>query len=257
MNGVKYSLFKHQEECIEYSKHHNKFILGDQMGLGKTFQAICTAVTKKPEVRHCLIICCVNGMQLSWKKEIENATYEKVKVLGSRVSKKTSQISIKGNKQKLEDLNNLGEEYFLVTNIEALRNADIIAKLNQLCRQGHIGMCIIDEPHLGCLKGDTLIATTEGEIPIQDIVNSNKDFYVYAIDSSGDIVPRRVIERQKSQQPANLIELSIEENDKVYTIMCTPNHPIRTRNRGYIPAEYIDENDDIVVEDVIYEKENM
>lgn len=149
MVGVKYNLFKHQEECIEYSKHHNKFILGDQMGLGKTFEAICTAITKKSEIKHCLVICCVNGMQLSWRKEIENATYEQVKVLGSRISKKTSKLSIKGNKQKLEDLNNLGDEYFIITNIEALRNADIITKLNQLCRQGQIGMCIIDEPHLG------------------------------------------------------------------------------------------------------------
>lgn len=250
MVGVKYNLFKHQEECIEYSKHHNKFILGDQMGLGKTFEAICTAITKKPEVRHCLVICCVNGMQLSWRKEIENATHEQVKVLGSRISKKTSKLSIKGNKQKLEDLNNIGDEYFLITNIEALRNADIITKLNQLCRQGQIGMCIIDEPHLGCLSKDTLILTTEGEIPIQDIVNSNRDFYVYARDCKGNIVPRKVLDKYKNGIREELIRLTIEDNGYIYTLECTPNHLINTRNRGYIPAEYINDNDDIILEEL-------
>ena len=254
---IKYELYQHQKECLEYSKKKNKFILADGMGLGKTLQGICVAIDKKSEVKHCLIVCCVNGMQYSWKHEIENATYESARILGDRLGKKTKKWSIKGNKEKLEDLNNLGEEYFIITNIEVFRNQPIVDKIKDLCRKGQIGMCIIDEPHLGCLSGDTLIDTTEGKIPIRDIVNSNKDYYVYAIDSNGDIVPRHITERQVSQQPTNLIELCIEENGKIYTIKCTPNHPIRTRNRGYIPAEYIDENDDIVVEDMVYGKENM
>ena len=146
---IKYQLFKHQEECIEYSKHMNKFILGDGMGLGKTLQSICVAITKKPEVKHCLIVCCVNGMQYSWKDEIESATYEKVKVLGNRLGKRTKKWSIKGNKEKLEDLNNLGDEYFIITNIEVFRNKDIVDKISSLCKKGIIGMCIIDEPHIG------------------------------------------------------------------------------------------------------------
>lgn len=254
---IKYELYQHQKECLDYSKKKNKFILADGMGLGKTLQGICVAIDKKSEVKHCLIVCCVNGMQYSWKHEIENATYESARILGDRLGKKTKKWSIKGNKEKLEDLNNLGEEYFIITNIEVFRNKDMVDKITTLCKKGIIGMCIIDEPHLGCLSGDTLIDTTEGKIPIRDIVNSNKDYCVYAIDSNGDIVPRHITERHVSQQPTNLIELCIEENGKIYTIKCTPNHPIRTRNRGYIPAEYIDENDDIVVEDMVYGKENM
>lgn len=146
---IKYQLFKHQEECIEYSKRKNKFILADQMGLGKGLESICVAITKKPEVKHCLIVCCVNGMQYSWKDEIESATYEKVKVLGNRLGKRTKKWSIKGNKEKLEDLNNLGDEYFIITNIEVFRNKDIADKISSLCKKGIIGMCIVDEPHLG------------------------------------------------------------------------------------------------------------
>ena len=55
MVNIKYKLLQHQEECLEYSKTHNKFILGDQMGLGKTVEAICVGLTKKEEARHCLV----------------------------------------------------------------------------------------------------------------------------------------------------------------------------------------------------------
>ena len=247
---IKYQLFKHQEECIEYSKHMNKFILADQMGLGKTLEAICVAITKKPEVKHCLIVCCVNGMQYSWKDEIESATYEKVKVLGNRLGKRTKKWSIKGNKEKLEDLNNLGDEYFIITNIEVFRNKDIVDKISSLCKKGIIGMCIIDEPHIGCLSKDTLILTTEGEIPIEAIVNSDRDFYVFARDCNGNIVPRKVLNKYKNGIRDELVRLTIEENGSIYTLECTSNHLINTRNRGYIPAEYINDNDDIILEDL-------
>ena len=155
MEGIKFSLFKHQEECIEYSKEKNKFILADQMGLGKTIQAICVAVKNKRPGKHCLIVCCVNGMQYSWKSEILGATYEGVKVLGDRLGKRTKKWSIKGNKEKLEDLNNLGDEYFIVTNIEVFRNKDMVDKIATLCKKGIIEMCIIDEPHLGVKNAST------------------------------------------------------------------------------------------------------
>lgn len=250
MNEIKYHLYKHQEECLEYSKHHNKFILGDGMGLGKTLQAICVAIKNKRPGKHCLIVCCVNGMQYSWKSEILGATYEGVKVLGDRLGKRTKKWSIKGNKEKLEDLNNLGDEYFIVTNIEVFRNKDMVDKIATLCKKGIIETCIIDEPHLGCLSKDTLILTTDGEIPIQDIVNSNRDFYVYARDCKGNIVPRKVLNKYKNGIREELIKLTIEDNGHIYTLECTPNHLINTRNRGYIPAEYINDNDDIILEEL-------
>lgn len=156
---IKYELYQHQKECLDYSKKKNKFILADQMGLGKSLESICVAIDKKSEVKHCLIVCCVNGMQYTWKHEIENATYESARILGDRLGKKTKKWSIKGNKEKLEDLNNLGDEYFIITNIEVFRNKDMVDKIATLCKKGIIGMCIIDEPHLGIKS----ISSTQGK----------------------------------------------------------------------------------------------
>ena len=79
--------------------------------------------------------------------------------MGDRLGKKTKKWSIKGNKEKLEDLDNLGEEYFIITNIEVFRNKDMVDKIATLCKKGIIGMCIIDEPHLGIKS----ISSTQGK----------------------------------------------------------------------------------------------
>lgn len=136
-------------QCIAVDSPNRLFLTDGYVVTHNTLQALCVAVDKKKVVERCLIICCVNGMQYSWEKEIQDATYEKVRILGNRLGKRTNRWAIKDNKEKLEDLNNLGDEYFLITNIQALRDVAIKKRLHELCRSGEIKMCIVDEPHLG------------------------------------------------------------------------------------------------------------
>lgn len=173
--------FNHQVEGFNYGMKNDRFLLGDEQGLGKTKQAIDIACAKKQarQYEHCLIICGVNGLKWNWQREIAVHSDEKSHILGSR---NKSAIS---NENKLYDLENLPEAYFLVTNIESFRNDAICKKVQQLCADKKISMVVIDEIHKGKnpttqqgkailkIKAETMIAMTG-----TPLMNNPLDLYV-------------------------------------------------------------------------------
>lgn len=140
--------FNHQSEGFEYGLKYDKFLLGDEQGLGKTKQVIDIAVAKKitKGYKHCLIICGVNGLKWNWQAEVETHSNESSWILGTKYNGKGKAV-IGSGKDKLADLNNLPDNYFLITNIESLRDKDICNKVKELCDDGTIGMVAIDEIH--------------------------------------------------------------------------------------------------------------
>lgn len=145
----KTSPLDHQVEGFNYALKHNKFLLGDEQGLGKTKQAIDIAVNRKltNNFKHCLIVCGVNGLKWNWLAEIKKHSDEKAHVLGTRIGVRSGKVQDKGNKEKLEDLSGGRSEYFIITNVETLRNKEIAEKLKEMTLNGTIGMTIIDEIH--------------------------------------------------------------------------------------------------------------
>ena len=138
--------FEHQIESFNYALTHNKFLLGDEQGLGKTKQALDIAVARKHKMRHCLIVCGVNNLKWNWYKEVEIHTNEKAHILGSRVNRKGKTV-IGTSAERLADLKQIHDEYFLITNIETLRDKSIQSQIKKMCNDGIIGMTIIDEIH--------------------------------------------------------------------------------------------------------------
>lgn len=138
--------FEHQIESFNYALIHNKFLLGDEQGLGKTKQALDIAVSRKHKMRHCLIVCGVNNLKWNWYKEVEIHTNEKAHILGSRVNRKGKTV-IGSSAERLADLKQIHDEYFLITNIETLRDKSIQSQIKKMCNDGIIGMTIIDEIH--------------------------------------------------------------------------------------------------------------
>lgn len=142
--------FQHQIDGLRYGLEHDKWLLGDEQGLGKTKQIIDLACIKKKEngYKHCLIICGVNGLKWNWKEEISKHSNETGYIIGERLNKR-NKVIIKGNKEKVEDLRNIDkiDSYFLITNVESLRNADINNELLKLCRNNKIDMIAADEMH--------------------------------------------------------------------------------------------------------------
>ena len=140
--------FGHQVEGFEYGLKYDKFLLGDEQGLGKTKQVIDIAVAKKltKKYKHCLIICGVNGLKWNWQAEIGVHSNESSWILGTRYNGK-GKAAVGSGKDKLADLTNLPESYFLITNVESLRDKGICDKIKELCYNGTIGMVAIDEIH--------------------------------------------------------------------------------------------------------------
>lgn len=142
--------FDHQIEGFEFGLKHDKFILADEQGLGKTKQAIDIAIYKKKNkgYKHCLIIAGVNGLKWNWYNEVAIHSNETAYILGQRIKKNGHEkIVIGGNADKLDDLNNLPDNYFLITNIESIRDEKIMSKLKTLCDKKEINMIVFDEIH--------------------------------------------------------------------------------------------------------------
>lgn len=173
--------YKHQTECFQYGLDHDKFLLGDEMGLGKTKQVIDIAVAKKLQkgYQHCLIICGVNGLKWNWRNEVSTHSNESGYILGTRGKK------IGSNADKLADVKNLPEDYFIITNVESLRDEAICSELQELCRTGVIGMIAFDECHkcknpstqqgkaILKLQAETMIAMTG-----TPLMNVPQDLYI-------------------------------------------------------------------------------
>lgn len=193
----KIQAFKHQIEGINFGLKYDKFVLGDEQGLGKTMQAINIATLKKLQkgYKHCLIICGVNGLKWNWQAEIEKHSNEQGYILGTRYDKK-GRAKIGTMKDRLEDLRvdsnndfinpNMNDSYFIITNIETLRNEDIIENLKALCDLKTINMLVLDEghkckdptsiqgKHLLKLKADSMISMTG-----TPLMNYPLDLYIH------------------------------------------------------------------------------
>lgn len=179
--------YDHQIVGFNYGLQNDRWLLGDEMGLGKTKQVIDIAVAKKliKGYKHCLIVCGVNGLKWNWRNEVYTHSNESAYILGQKV--KGNKISIGSNKDKLNDVKNLSSinSYFIITNVETLRDEVINEELQKLCKDGTIGMIAFDECHKaknpttqqgkGILKlqAETMIAMTG-----TPLMNNPMDLYI-------------------------------------------------------------------------------
>lgn len=147
-DSYKATLFKHQKEGIQYGLNHDRWLLLDAPGLGKTLQMIYLAeeLKRKENIEHCFIICGINTLKHNWKNEINKFSNYTCKILGERTNKK-GKTKIGSVKDRLEDLKNKIDEFFVITNIETLRNEDIIKEINKKSSKNKFDMIIVDEVH--------------------------------------------------------------------------------------------------------------
>ena len=185
--------FQHQIDGFNYGMKHDRWLLGDEQGLGKTKQVIDIAVARKQQrgYKHCLIVCGVNGLKWNWVNEIATHSDEKAWIIGQQTKK--NRVVIGSNVEKIRQLqllidnepSEIDDAYFLITNVESLRTAEIADRLADLCRAGKVGLVAADECHKmknvqsqqgkGFLKiqADTMIAMTG-----TPLMNTPLDLYI-------------------------------------------------------------------------------
>ena len=148
INAFRVKPFKHQIECINYGLNpgRKKWLNLMSMGLGKTLTFIYEAETLKRRglIDHCLIVCGVDSLRQQWKREIEAFSTESVKVLGEKISR-TGRVYYDTLKERAAQLKAPIDEFFVVTNIAALRSDDVMKAFKK--SKNKFGLIGIDEIH--------------------------------------------------------------------------------------------------------------
>ena len=159
LSQLKWEPFKHQVEAINFGLNKRCWLLLDSMGLGKTNTIMWLAETLKRRglIEHCLVICGVNTLKQNWKKEILKFGTESVRVLGERKTR-TGRIYYASVAERAKELLEPIEEFFVVTNIETLRDPKIMEAFKKT--KNSFGLIALDEAHKvnrGSTQGDNFL----------------------------------------------------------------------------------------------------
>lgn len=145
-NSFKLTPFKHQLEAVDFGLTHEKWLLLDSPGTGKTFSTICLAETLKRRglIDHCFIICGLNALKQNWKKEIAKFSTESAIVLGEYTTR-TGKVRYRSVEKRAQQLKDPIEEFFIITNIETLRDDRIVEAFKK--SENKFGLIAVDEIH--------------------------------------------------------------------------------------------------------------
>lgn len=141
---------QYQLDAIKYGIEHPRFLLGDEMGLGKTGTMIFLSEILKAHYgfKHTLIVCGINGAKFNWHQiEVPKFSYEKSHIIGGKINSKGNFV-IGDIPSRLADLQAEHDEFYLIINIESLRDETIAKELKSMIVRGDIGMVVIDEVHM-------------------------------------------------------------------------------------------------------------
>jgi ribonucleoside-diphosphate reductase alpha chain len=101
-----------------------------------------------------------------------------------------------------------------------------------------------------CFSGDSLVATSQGEVKIKELVDRVNDGEKIMIPTfninSGLVEEKTIVAGMLSKKNAKIISLEIVKEDGSISILkCTPDHRIFTKNRGWVEAINLNSDDDI------------
>lgn len=218
---LKGEMFSYQKPGTAYILKHKRVIVGDQMGLGKTLQAI--AAIKGANAIPCLVIC-PSSLKLNWEREISMWTDLKPIILSDSMVN-TWPLFFQAGISNVFIVNYESLSKYFVSEMptkKGWRLADVRFKSTINLFKA----VVIDEGHR-CFPPNTMISTNKGVISIGDIAKNNiKDILVTSFDiDTNTIVYKRILniwtnevgQRRLFRIKHTRGELYATEGHKVYT----------------------------------------
>ena len=138
--------FSHQVDSINFGLNHEKWLLLDGMGLGKSLQAMYLAETlySRGEIEHCMIICGVDSLRTNWKSEIKRFSKLDCLVLGEYQTK-LGKSRYRTIEERAKQLQEPIKEFFIIVNVATIRDDRIIKAFEK--SKNKIDMIVVDECH--------------------------------------------------------------------------------------------------------------
>ena len=142
----KTEMFDYQREGVKWLINNPNSLLLDRPGLGKSLQIIYTAeeLKQQKEVEHCLIICGINALKSNWKREIQKHSNLDCVVIGERINSK-GRVVYAPVKERAEQLYNKIDEFFVIINIESIRDNTVIDAIRN--SKNNFDIIVLDECH--------------------------------------------------------------------------------------------------------------
>jgi len=106
-----------------------------------------------------------------------------------------------------------------------------------------------------CVSGDTSISILSDKIGVKDIEIKDLETYLKEDDTikvysknlkTNETEFNKVLDFGKTSDSAEVLKITDEDTNK--SIILTPEHRVYTKNRGYIMAKELKENDKLVIE---------
>lgn len=102
-----------------------------------------------------------------------------------------------------------------------------------------------------CVVGETKVMTDKGWLTMEQIydimINKKETLLAMSYNIEDKLFELKPILNIFQQRNDITVKLEIEENGVIYKIECSADHPILTKNRGYIEAASLTEDDDIMI----------
>lgn len=139
--------FPHQLEAVNFMLDKERALLLDGCGVGKSLEMILFAETLKKRglIDHCLIITGIAGLRGNWEREIAKFSTETSVVIG-KYTTRNGTTRYRPVAKRAEQLKAKIDEFFVLINVESLRDAKVIEAIKT--SENKFGLLMFDEAHL-------------------------------------------------------------------------------------------------------------